>query len=103
MTKFGRSLRYFALFALPSFFISDGSLWAKFEPRLEDGLAITQPHILETLSHRSSGQGIGIGYYLDPTGQSPPVISNRELAKLPLMQVILKSIRQELQDYTATS
>lgn len=73
---------------------------ARLNPRIEDGLAITHPRIVETLSQRASGIGVGIGYYLDPTGQMPPGISNRELAKLPAFQPVLASIKAELDAFT---
>jgi hypothetical protein len=73
---------------------------ADLTPRLEDGLAITQPRIVETLSQRVSGVGVGLAYYLDPTGRSTPNLSNRYLSQLPAFQPILTSLRKEIAEYT---
>ncbi len=99
MTKIGWNGLHFTFFALLATLVSSGSAWGRLNARLEDGLAITQPRILETLSERANGEGIGLGYYMDPTHQSPPNISNQKLSQLPLMQVILKTLGKELQSY----
>lgn len=75
---------------------------ARLNPRIEDGLAITHPRILETLSQRASGEGLGLGYFMDDTKQFPPSISNLNLSRLPLMRPILDSLREEIKLYQTT-
>lgn len=74
------------------------------EPRREDGLAITHPRLTSSLSQRASGVGLGLGYFLDPSGTSKPNLSNLYLSKLPMFKPVLHSLRKELDLYTrATS
>lgn len=78
------------------------SAQARINPRVEDGLAITHPRVVETLSQRTTGEGIGLAYYLDPTGKSPTNLSNKFLAKLPAFRPILQSVKNEIAEYTRT-
>ncbi len=77
-------------------FVTLESAWAQITPRIEDGLAITHPRVLGTMEQRLNGVGIGLGYYLDPTGRSTPKLSNKFLAELPVFQTILRDLESEL-------
>lgn len=74
---------------------------ARLNPRLEDGLAITHTRVLQTLSQRDSGIGVGLAYYLDPSGQSSPNLSNMNLSKLPAFQSIRDAIAREIEAFKA--
>lgn len=101
MTNFARLGLIFTIVSASS--LSTQSVYARVNQRIEDGLAITHPRIVETLSQRASGEGVGLAYYLDVTGRSTPNLSNQELAKLPAFQSILQSVRRELNQYTQTT
>lgn len=73
---------------------------ARLNPRVEDQLAITHPRVVETLSQRRTGEGVGLAYYLDPTGKSKPNLSNLHLSELPSYRSLVDSVRKELDLYT---
>ena len=99
MTNSGLWSRLCAVFALLPALIWVTPAWAHLNSRLEDGLAITHPRLVETLSQRASGEGIGLAYFMDPTGQSKPNLSNQYLAQLPLVKPIWAAVRKELATY----